>query len=421
MNRRALLVGLLVIGLLAAGVVLWRKTEWDTFTYRTAPRGEALTNRYYTLEHLLRAIGVRVREVKTLRELPPDALLYIQDFRLDFAHRDLRSVENWVERGGRLIMAGSVLDSSPNIARWSGIDVVRAKPATTAAPPATTAAPPATTAAPPVAGNAAPRPMRGVPFLPGLVQCSPRMVNRQGVPAQVSLCLESPFTQNYRSRRPPRWWLTSQNGEIEMLRVGLGRGEVTLIGPAYWLLANQELLMHDHARAFVEATGIRKGDLLLILNPTRAEALPALLWRLIAPALVFFGIALLALIVRHWPRFGPGVPEVLPVRRSLAEQIRASARLAWRTRRLEALRHAVGSALTERAHRRIVGYACADPGAQARALALQCGLDAGALQSALTLDPGADRVAQRESLMLLEAAYRALASQTTFSIQGKTP
>jgi hypothetical protein len=414
MNRRALMVGLLVIGLFAAGYVLWRKSEWETFTYRTPPQGEAVTNRYYTLEHLLRAVGVTVQEVKTLRELPPDALLYIPDFRLDFAHRDLRSVEDWVERGGRLIIAGSVLDSSPDVARWSGIDVVRAKPAS-----ANVSTPRDSTAAPP-ARPAPPRHARAATSFPRRTQCSQRTVHRQGEPQQASLCLETPFTDNYTSRRPPRWWLTAEDGDIEMLRVEQGHGEVTLVGPAYWLLANQELLMHDHARAFIEATGLRKGDLLLILNPANAEALPALLWRLIAPVLVFLGAALLALIVRQWPRFGPAQPDALPVRRSLAEQIRAGARLTWRTRRLEALRNAVDAAVTERACRQISGYVGADPGARARALARRTALDAGALQTALTLGPGADPGAQREALMILEAAYRALAPQVTSSTRGKT-
>ncbi len=163
--------------------------------------------------------------------------------------------------------------------------------------------------------------------------CAPLTVKVDGTAVRETLTLCAPATGfEFVSKRVPAWSLSSEYG-MQVLRVNIGRGSVTVI-PREWLIENKSLLRHDHAQIFVAASQLKRGDQLYILNVSRAETLIALLWRLAAPAIVFFGFAILCIILRHLPRFGPPAPIPAAVRRSLAEQIRANAAFAWRTRRL---------------------------------------------------------------------------------------
>jgi hypothetical protein len=211
---------------------------------------------------------------------------------------------------------------------------------------------------------------------------------------------------SFASKRAPAWVLSDTQG-IAVLRAAVGRGELTAIGPRS-LLRNRTLPLQDHARVFIEASRLQRGDELLILSPSKATPLPALLWRLAAPALVFFAAASLLLIWRELPRFGPPTPVPLPIRRSLAEQIRAHARFAWRTRKLGSLRAAVRRALEESAQRQIVGYAALDERRRASALAARTGLDADAMHALLVDDAAPDLSVQRSVIALLEASRRTL-------------
>jgi hypothetical protein len=145
-----------------------------------------------------------------------------------------------------------------------------------------------------------------------------------------------------------------------------------------------------------------------ILNPVGAEGLLALLWRHAAAAMVC-GLAAIGLTIwRNLPRFGPIVLPPPPLRRSLAEQIRARARFAWRTRRLASLRRAECLELTQSACRRLASYERMDASQRIGALAGRTGLDSGALSDALNddLDGGAE--SHRAAIMLLESARRRL-------------
>jgi hypothetical protein len=388
MSGRRIAQALVALGLIGFAVLMVRNTRWEYLTVRTPPEGEALTNPYYSLEHFLSAVGVQTREIHTLRDLPPHAALYVSNLRVDFAHIELQSLESWVESGGRLVIPGYMLSVTPALQRWSAITPVHRE------------------------RSAAERRRPGAPpmLFPRLNQneCSDWSAQARGSASTESLCIGVfPMLDGYASHRAPLWSLTAEDHGLQLLRIAIDQGELTVIGPTE-IATNQSLIQHDHARAWLEATGLKRGDTLLLLSAARAEALPLLIWRLAAPAIVLILIALLALIVRHWPRFGPAEPDPVPVRRSLAEQIHASARFAWRTHRLKALRAAVRRALDERARRLIVGYAKLEPRAQARALARLTGLDPGALQAALTVDAGGARGTQLGALALLESARRAL-------------
>jgi hypothetical protein len=187
----------------------------------------------------------------------------------------------------------------------------------------------------------------------------------------------------------------------------MGRGSVTVI-PRYSLISNKNLIRHEHAEIFLTASHLVRGDTLYIVNVARAETLIALVWRLAAPALVFFGVAILCIILRQLPRFGPALPPPARVRRSLAEQIRANAAFAWRTRKLTALRAAVRRALDETAKKRIASYSGLDIRKRVNAIAAWAGIDSKTLNSAMTEDAVAAPQVQRAAIALLEQTRRIL-------------
>jgi hypothetical protein len=99
-------------------------------------------------------------------------------------------------------------------------------------------------------------------------------------------------------------------------------------------------------------------------------------------------------------------------RRSLAEQIRANAAFAWRTRKLAALRAAVRRALDETAGKRIAAYSSLDVRKRVNAIAACAGTDARTLNSAMTEAAlGAPHV-QRAAIALLEQTRRLLNART---------
>jgi hypothetical protein len=192
-----------------------------------------------------------------------------------------------------------------------------------------------------------------------------------------------------------------------MLRIDIGKGSIAVLA-CECLMGNKSLLRGDHARIVFDAIPLRPGDHVDILNPVSAEKLLALLWRLAAAAIVC-GLAAIGLTIwRNLPRFGRIAAPPPPLRRSLAEQIRARARFAWRTRRLASLRRAECRALTQSACRRLAFYERMDAAQRIGALAALTRLDSGALRDALSenFDGGAE--SQRAAIMLLEKARRYL-------------
>jgi hypothetical protein len=192
-----------------------------------------------------------------------------------------------------------------------------------------------------------------------------------------------------------------------MLRIAIGKGSIAVIACSC-VLGNKSLLRADHARIVFDAISLRLGDQVNILNPVSAESLPALLWRLAAAAILCALAALGLMIWRNLPRFGRIAASPPPLRRSLAEQIRATAGFAWRTRHLASLRRAERQALTRLAVRRLPFYERMDAGQRIGALAARTGLDPGVLRDALSETPDGGAESQRTAIVLLENARRQL-------------
>jgi hypothetical protein len=385
MNDRRLLQLLAAAVLTAAAVWVAMHTYWDYVMVDNPPQGEALHNRYYGFEHLGQALGVHTRQVPTLRALPAaDGVLLVDDFRGVLLHID--TLETWVEGGGRVLLSRSALLSSPKLQSWSGIGI--ASPGSDDE-------------------DGAPRASRAAGLNAGLdddcASYSERLAGR-GSGKSLRACL-GVMRVAFSSTRTPAWSLSNGYG-FQMLRVDIGKGSIAVI--ACDCLMGKSLLRGDHARIVFDAIPLKAGDHVDILNPKNAEKLPALLWRLAASAIVC-GLAAIGLTIwRNLPRFGRIAAPSPPLRRSLAEQLRARARFAWRARRLASLRRAERQALTQSACGSIAFYERMDAAQRIGALAARTGLDSGSLRGALSenLDGGAE--SQRTAIVVLERARRHL-------------
>jgi hypothetical protein len=376
---------LVIVAVLAIlGIWVARNTYWDDTLVPVPPQGEAASNPYYSVQHLATALGIRSSFVVSLNAAPPNkGALLIDGFQGDMTHTHVDELAPWVESGGRLIITDDVVRADPKFQAWSGItlgarfDPEKNKPN----PPAPRRDPEEDCASLDVATN-------------GKITDKP-----------LTICLP-PSEFGLVSKRTPAWSLANKSG-MQVMRVNIRRGSVTVI-PRYSLISNRNLIRHEHAEVFLTASHLVRGDALYIVNVARAETLIALVWRLAAPALVFFGIAILCIILRQLPRFGPPLPPPAMVRRSLAEQIRANAAFAWRTRKLTALRGAVRRALDETAKKRIAAYSSLDIRKRVNAIAAWAGTDSKALNSAMTEDAVAAPQVQRAAIALLEQTRRIL-------------
>lgn len=384
MKRDRWIQAIVAFGLSALIVWVARHTYWDEVTITTPPKGEAARNPYYALTRLGEGIGIHTDMIGSLRALPPDGIVLVNSLYDDLRHEPLESLQAWVQSGGRLIIRGSTLSGSEPLQIWSGIRPSLHR-SDSARPPG------------PEALGAAFHPQD---------ECRRLAVDIDGVANGQSLVLCEALTNGFASERVPTWSLSDSTG-IQALRVSIGRGELTVIGP-FSLLTNRGLPKGEHPRIFVAAAGLKHGDRIEILGPTRAEPLPLLLWRLAAPAIVFLFVAAALTIIRHLPRFGPPIPPTAPIRRSLAEQIRANARFAWRTQKLKSLRAAIRRALDEAAQRQIAGYALMGPRKRAEALAASTGIDAATINAALVADSGGSVNEHRAAITLLDACRRIL-------------
>lgn len=383
-------IGNAIAALLVVGLVVWiaMHTYWAEVTVSGPAEGEAAHNPYYSLQRFAGAVGIRNRLIASINSPPPrNGVLLINGIQDDFLHSRVESLAPWVESGGRLIITDDVLWANAAIQKWSGI-----------APGSHLTQDQAKTS-------------RARRVLEEDADCEPMTVKIDGVSSGEKLTLCAPASGfEFVSKRVPAWSLSSVYG-MQILRVNIGRGSMTVM-PGTALIGNKSLLRHDHAQIFLTAAQLLRGDQLYILNVGRAETLIAMLWRLIAPAIVFFGIAILCMIGRHLPRFGPLAPIPAAVRRSLAEQIRANAAFAWRTRKLGSLRTAVGRALDETARKRIASYGTLAMRGRVAALSGLTGVDSRSLNAAMTEDALAAAQVQRTAIALLEHTRRNLKIRT---------
>ncbi len=385
MKRQLIINTIIGLSLLAVGLYVARNTYWDWDEVRVPPGEEAQLDPYYATRHFLGSLGIHTTRRTSLRELPPvDRAMLVSELDSEWQQEHLPALKQWVERGGRLVVPYAEVSRDRQLQDWSGLHP----------------APPLATDSDEDEEDGAKAPKRRHDPCPTL------QVHRDGQPTGESRRVCIGEFAGFISQRTPAWALVLEE-RPRALRVRVGRGSLTVLN-CDCLFVNERLPMHDHARVLVESVDLRVGDELQILDPGKATPILNLLWQLAAPALLLAALALILLIWRQLPRFGPPEPVAAPLRRSLAEQLRAQADFSWRTRHLAALRKVMHRALESGARQRIAGFAQLAPMDRAAAIAIRSGLPSQALREAMNDATDGEAEAQRNAIELMERARRSL-------------
>ncbi|WP_144638519.1 hypothetical protein [Bordetella genomosp. 13] len=224
--------------------------------------------------------------------------------------------------------------------------------------------------------------------------------------------------------RDPTWALQGEDG-IEMMRIPVGRGSVTLMGTQS-ILSNGQALVEDNPLVMAAALQVRPDSEVWFVygNVEPSRKLPPSIggW-LLEHAWVAVVIALLAAVAAVWrsaTRFGPVLPPGQAHRRSMGDQVRGTG-LYLRGQGAASLHAAQLRALHEAAARVLPQYATLKGTARVDAIARAADLEHEALDRAMAPLGNAGKDGRFENeLALLESARRRLLARAAQARASKS-
>lgn len=364
----------------AAGIYwIATHTYWADQVLPRSPRGEALTDPFYAAERLTRTLGARAFYDR-LWGLPPTNAVVVTAFR-DWNRSSIQraQLERWVESGGRLVTAWTFFSASPSdtFSLWSG--VTRSVDNTS---------------------HARPR----APRCRDATEHGQSLWPAEATPRHYQLC--GFFAASYLAGNGEPLWQVTDDFGAQALRVGIGRGSVTVMNGVPFTYT--QLLDGTHAALFVAATQLHSGDDVHFLSDEDHASLLALVWRFGAPVVVLLLAALLLALWRAAPRFGPVMASPAKARRSLAEQIRGTGQFLLRVGDGQALHAATVRALLAAATRRISAFESLTATERVARLARASGFPAEALAAAISYTGPRRPNELRSAIALLEATRRVI-------------
>lgn len=394
MSRGGLLAALLVALLLGAGLyALAGRTEWVEREVDLPLRGEAATDDWYAAQALLRRLGVQVVRQSHLDSLPPPpATLWLESTTWDLFPERTERLRQWVQQGGHLVVRSHQLVADAPLAQWAPIAVRNPPP----------------DLKPPTAASQPARPQLTLPVAPcQALREVPGNTAAYAGDRPLQVCGFFGGRRLLSSPSPALWSLQGPSGPgaTYFLRVAFGAGRLTAIGPLP--VGNRELPRQDHALALAATLDLRPGQVLWLVTDETRPPLLATLWQRGAPALLLGALALALALWRAGTRFGPPAAVPPAARRSVAEQVRGTARFVWK-QDPAALLAAQQRATEEAAQRHIPRYLLMSVPQRAAALARLTGLEPQALGQALAPARQPVRHAHTHTLALLESARRRL-------------
>lgn len=360
MNRDSLLRILLVVLLGAGGVWLLSNTEWADTEVTKPAQGDAAKNRHYATQSLLRTLGAKVvRSADLDRMPPPQARLVLMSRHWDlFPDRGPR-LRKWVEQGGHLVINANLSDHKE--LRWlpvKGAEATEDK-----------------------RKEKARRRVGGCRDITEPEPAPPTYADKR----TVKLCaVESHKVHEPAGGQLPSWALRSDLG-TEMIRMPVGRGSVTVLGP--WnLMENNTVLRGENPLVVAAALQVRRGAEYWFVVEEARDPLLKWLWQQGWPAIVLGLLALAVFLWRGAVRFGPMAAPGDHNRRSMTEQIAGTAHFLQR-HGPDSLHAAQARALHGTASRHVRHYTQQDPSQRTAAIAKATGVDAQVLARALASTP----------------------------------
>lgn len=397
------IVSVLVLALV--GFWLVTATEWADTEVSTPASGEAKKNRFYGAQAMLRELGMTVVKRDSLDVMPPaQARLVLGSSHWDMFPERGQRLRRWVEQGGHLVVPGYLVGGD-QLEDW--LPLVREKPPASEEKKET------------------PEPKKkkrsSVPRLPdpSAKDADCHMVNEpETVPASFAggrgyrVCTWwSPSRYRPADKQPPALWTATGSRGTEAIRVGVGRGTVTVMPWGLW--HNDSLLRGDNALFAAAAVQARGGGEIWFVAEEAREPFMLWLWQRGWVALVVGMLALAVALWRAAVRFGPLAPSAGTHRRSMAEQVRGTAGFLH-AHGANALHVAQLRALNESARRQLRGYALGDAAARVAAIAQATGLEPAMLARAMDEARARHAGAMAIDLEVLETARRRLDAHGPF-------
>jgi hypothetical protein len=408
MSRLRIAQLIILAAVIALFVWIANHTYWGEVDIPTPLKGEAARNPFYAVQKFADALGANTEVDRVLTTPDSSAVLFVTQWNWGLSTQRRERMKHWVESGGRLVVDRSLISGSDDFEHWSGIGRLDAQEKKKGEKRAKDSDEPEESDDGEIEETA---------YVPARFQPC-RMLDERGAasgagagaPRRFSVCGVD-RASSLTSRRKPVWSLRDDDTGMQVVRVNIGRGSVTLINGVPFRY--RDLFEGDHGALFVAMTQLRSGDEIHFLSEQEQATLLALMWRYGAPVVALF-LAFIALSLwRGSVRFGPLVAATETARRSLTEQIRGTGQFAMRFGGGEALHSAAVRALKEAASRRISGYERLSSEERIETLARLTGFEADSLSAAINYT-GARRANElRSAIALLEAVRRRILSDST--------
>ncbi len=407
---------LLALGAVAFLAWFAANTSFENIEVPVRLKGEAARNPFYGAIRFSEVLGAEASWERVFATPRKDAVIMLSSWNWNLSRTRRERIEKWVEGGGRLIVDSSLIGTTEEFERWSGIGELKSKPAGKVVYPEDEHEGEVETEAVEAAEDEAeteeandPEPAQDEDSF--ISQFIPRVctaLTEDGSERKLDVCgVDS--THSLTSSRKTLWAL--RDGEkIQAIRTSAGLGSVTVVNARPFRY--REFLEGDHPLLFATMAQIQHGDLVLFLTEEDHASLISLMWRFGAPALLL-ALACIALgLWRATPRFGPQAATTVFARRSLAEQIRGTGQFAVRFGSGKALHAAAVRALRDAAIRKFPGFDRMSSEERVATLAKASAMSADDLGPALNHIGVRSPHELRQAIAVLETARRSILKKT---------
>jgi hypothetical protein len=432
MNLRWVKIG---AAILVVGFIAWVGSHLR-FTETKVPlplKGEAISNPYYAAIKLAEQLHAKAAWERIFSMPATDSVVLLSNWNWSLSRARRERIEAWVADGGRLVVDDSLIGGAGEFEKWAGVSHVDLDDAhdgaAADAPP--TDSPPADPPPSPDAGDEEPadveatadpddpehaddaakkrkparrRNTRDRNLVAQFIQENCTTLTEDGTRRKLDVCGIDSSTSLASSRKTE--WALRDGRHIEALRVGLGRGSVTVLNVAPFRY--RDFLQGDHPTLFVAATQLHHGDRVYFFTEEDHASLLALTWRYAAPVVLLLGALIVLALWRNVVRFGPLMATPDKARRSLAEQIRGTGQFTLRFGGGRALHAAMVRAVREAAIKRLPGYDRMPAEERVAAVAKLTGMLASELGPALDHSGTRSPHELRNVIAVLETARRRL-------------